>query len=143
MAELKKYYKIVLTETIIRHEAKVSNFLFHQLVETNNTIGTKEYNTIEKAEEEIKNEINNYKPLYSYYNIQTEKDLENNLLIIKQYTALIRNFLGGFSNKELNRKKEPYFTIYKHYSIVECIKVEIEDMRHEDMYYYDKWDRPN
>lgn len=143
MTELKKYYKIVLTETIIRHEAKVSNFLFHQLVETNSTIGTKEYNTIEKAEEEIKNEINNYKPLYSYYNIQTEKDLENNLLIVKQYTALIRNFLGGFSNKELNRKKEPFFTIYRHYSIVEYIKAEDEDRHLEDKYYFDKWDRPN
>ena len=143
MTELKKYYKIVLTETIIRHEARVHNCLFHQLVETDNTIFSKEYNTREEAEKEIKKKINNYKPLYSHYNIQTEKDLENNLLIVKQYTALIRNFYSGYSNTELNRKKEPYFTIYKHYSIVECIKTETEDMRHEDMYYYDKWDRPN
>lgn len=144
MIELKKTYRVKCSRTILRHEAKILGFFFHERIRRDG-YGLGEFNSREEAEAEIKNHIEEYNIkeswIYPEGTSVVEKDPENNLIKLTLYTAFHRNYFRDNSNVFMKRKKNPYFTIYLHYSILECTYGYNDD---EESYktdtLYDKWD---
>ena len=78
------------------------------------------FNTIEEAEDYIKEIINNFKSSLKPDEIALEKDFDNNTIIKKLYIASEGDYIRHH-RKTMRRKKSPYFTIYVHYAIAESM----------------------
>lgn len=121
--ELKKKYAIHCDDTAIRHEASIDGWFFSERISRKQWTGEGEYDTKEEAEKKVKELVENYKATYPYQDKfwDIEKDTDNNVVKITIYRALARNFFSGNSNREYKRKTKPYFTVYRHYSVVETL----------------------
>ena len=120
MVELKKEYTIFYFRTIVRHEVTVGHCLFHERIQRDSWQENVVFNTIEEAEDYIKEIINNFKSSLKPDEIALEKDFDNNTIIKKLYIASEGDYIRHH-RKTMRRKKSPYFTIYVHYAIAESM----------------------
>ena len=120
MVELKKEYTIFCSRTIVRHEATVEHCLFHERIQRDSWQENVVFNTIEEAEDYIKEIINTFKSSLKPDEIALEKDFDNNTIIKKLYIASEGDYIRHH-RKTMRRKKSPYFTIYVHYAIAESM----------------------
>lgn len=120
MVELKKEYTIFCSRTIVRHEITVNHCLFHERIQRNSWQENVVFNTIEEAEDYIKEIINNFKSSLKPDEITLEKDFDNNTITEKLYIASEGDYIRH-RRKTMRRKKLPYFTIYIHYAVAESM----------------------
>lgn len=120
MVELKKEYTIFCSRTIVRHEVTVDQCLFHERIQRDSWRENAVFNTIEEAEDYIKEIINNFKSSLKPDEIILEKDFDNNTITGKLYIASEGDYIRH-RRKTMRRKKSPYFTIYIHYAVAESM----------------------